>query len=472
MGPAHALLNKVLQKERGIDGAAFAWAHMANVGHFAFEAFDIGLPQGQGPVFLAARSASSADALGKVCIVAKQARHLCTKGNSTGPGERGYIHHRSRNPVFLGIDQSIAQGKAAFRIGVLNFNRVAVGSTHHVAGAHGAAIGHVFGAGHKADDTPGCVFLRQSRNSGQHRGSAGHVALHLVHVGGGLDADAARVKGNALAHQNQGFILLVALGGVLKHDKPGRTARALAYGHKAAHAFLFQLGFVQHGAGKAFFTRQFLRLLGQHFGVEQVGRGGCQITRKAHGPSGIFAPAGGGVGGVGHFLPVKGHGQPLRVGRFVGIGLFKGRKAVQGKLGGAHTFFNQPFAPTGQFCQGRFGQHQGGVALLAAQLHGGGNTLADDICGDFFTRAKAHGQHAGHGKVGVTMYQGEFALFALEVAHGRGYDQPGGNLVQFRNLFEQGLAFTCGGEQDVSLPVFRAKILKAYIHELRSPRAD
>ena len=177
------------------------------------------------------------------------------------------------------------------------------------------------------------------------------------------------------------------------------------------------------------------------------------------------------MGGVRHFLAVKGHGQPLRVGGFVRIGLFEGRKAVQGKLGGAYAFFHQPFTASGQPCQSRFRQHYGRVALLAAQLHCGGNGLADVGGGDLFPRAKAHGQHPGNGKVGMPVQQGQFARLALEVAQGRGYDQPGSNLVQFRNLLKQGFVLADGGQQNVPFPLFRSEILKAYIHRAASPES-
>ena len=437
---------------------------MANIGHFAFERFNIGLPQRQGPVFFAASAACSADAFGKVGIIAEQARKLVSQSDGAGPGEGGNINHRSRNPGFLGIGQRIAQGEAAFRIGILDFNGIAIGGAHHIAGAHGAATGHVFGAGQQAHHAAGRVFLRKGRHRGQHRCGAGHVGLHLVHVGGGLEADAACIKGDALAHKHEGLVLLMPGGGVLQHDEAGRTARTLAHGHEAAHAFLFQIGFVQHGAGKALFARQFLRLLGQHFGVEQIGRRGGEVTGQAHGPGGILASAGGGVGGVRHFLAVKGHGQPLRVGGFVRIGLFKGRKAVQGKLRGANAFFHQPFTATGQPRKGWFGQHYGCVALLAAQLHCGGYGLADVAGGELFPRAKAYGQDPRNGKVGMPVQQGQFARLALEVAQGRGYDQPGSNLVQFRNLFKQGFVLANGCKQNITFPLFRSKILKAYIH--------
>ena len=68
-------------------------------------------------------------------------------------------------------------------------------------------------------------------------------------------------------------------------------------------------------------------------------------------------------------------------------------------------YVHQPFTPAGQLCQGGFGQHDGSVALLAAQLHCGGYGLADVAGGNFFARAKAHGEYAGYGKIGVPVQQ-------------------------------------------------------------------
>ena len=69
---------------------------------------------------------------------------------------------------------------------------------------------------------------------------AGLVHLHLFHPVGRLDADAARVEADALAHDRQVATERVLLAGLARahHDHPGRVVAAPADGHEHAHAEL------------------------------------------------------------------------------------------------------------------------------------------------------------------------------------------------------------------------------------------
>ena len=76
--------------------------------------------------------------------------------------------------------------------------------------------------------------LGDRRDRLQHRRRPGHVVLHLVHAGAGLERDAAGVEGDALADQAQGRA--GAAAGVAEDDQPRRLAAAAADGDQAAHA--------------------------------------------------------------------------------------------------------------------------------------------------------------------------------------------------------------------------------------------
>jgi hypothetical protein len=50
-------------------------------------------------------------------------------------------------------------------------------------------------------------FISATREGAEHAGGAAHVELHLVHLGAGLERDAAGVEGDALADQHDGLAL-------------------------------------------------------------------------------------------------------------------------------------------------------------------------------------------------------------------------------------------------------------------------
>ncbi len=99
-----------------------------------------------------------------------------------------------------------------------------------------AAAGQVLGAWHDArphaaaDPTARAIAQRAD-----HRGRAGHVALHAPHLLGLLDRDAAGVERDPLADKHDSGQIRAA-GIVLQDDKPGRFLRLLCHGQKNAHA--------------------------------------------------------------------------------------------------------------------------------------------------------------------------------------------------------------------------------------------
>ena len=105
---------------------------------------------------------------------------------------------------------------------------------------------------------------------GQHRGRAGHVALHRVHAVGRLEVQAAGVERDALADQGQ--VGLGAARPVAQPDQPRRPGRAAADGQQAAVAALGQRLLVQHLDADPGALDQRRGLLGEGGGVEQVGR--------------------------------------------------------------------------------------------------------------------------------------------------------------------------------------------------------
>ena len=105
----------------------------------------------------------------------------------------------------------VAQDEATLRVGVGDLHALAVEGADDVTRARGVRSGHVLdGRRHRQHGDAG----RQLGGRGDgvdDRGRAGLVGLHLVHVGRRLEADAAGVEGDALAHQGQEPTARIAL---------------------------------------------------------------------------------------------------------------------------------------------------------------------------------------------------------------------------------------------------------------------
>jgi hypothetical protein len=85
---------------------------------------------------------------------------------------------------------------------------------------------------------------RNGAHGADHRRAAGHIVLHLVHVGARLEGDAAGVEGDALADQAENRAAIVcgrALGLIAQDDQGGRLGRALRDAPEGSHLQLMQL---------------------------------------------------------------------------------------------------------------------------------------------------------------------------------------------------------------------------------------
>ncbi len=82
-------------------------------------------------------------------VVAHQAGGVAAEGDDAGAGQGGDIDHRLRLEA-LGVGQGVAQHQAAFGVGVEDLHGLPAHGGDDVAGAGGAAAGHVLGAGQQA----------------------------------------------------------------------------------------------------------------------------------------------------------------------------------------------------------------------------------------------------------------------------------------------------------------------------------
>ena len=222
------------------------------------------------------------------------------QGDDAGTGERGHVDDRRRLEA-LGVGEGVAQHQPALGVGIEDLDRLARHRGDDVARACGRTRRHVLGGrdDHRQVDLE--LHLRHGLQGAEHRARAGHVVLHLVHIGGRLERNAAGVEGDALAHQDDRG--LACAGATVVHDDElGRLRRTLRHGQQGTHAQRGHLLLIQHLDLELELAAQLLGLAGQEGRVADVGRLVAQVA------GGVDA-----IGQVGH--PRHAGCQGLLVGR-------------------------------------------------------------------------------------------------------------------------------------------------------------
>ena len=162
-------------------------------------------------------------------VVGEEAGVEQAERDADGAGEGGGVDEVGGAEGF-GVVEAVGEDEAAFGVGVDDLDGLAGHGGDDVAGFEGVAVGHVFGGADDADDADGGLELGDGAHGADHGGGAGHVVLHLVHVVGGLDGDAAGVEGDAFADEAEdGRVGGWRRGGLVAHDdERGRLGRSLA----------------------------------------------------------------------------------------------------------------------------------------------------------------------------------------------------------------------------------------------------
>ncbi len=124
-----------------------------------------------------------------------------------GAGQRRQVDHEFRLEALVAVPESIGEHETAFGVGVEHLDGLARHRGDDVARTLRVAVGHVLDQPDDADD----VDLGLARGERVHQagdgGGAAHVALHVLHAGGGLDGDAAGVEDDALADEGDRLVL-------------------------------------------------------------------------------------------------------------------------------------------------------------------------------------------------------------------------------------------------------------------------
>ena len=107
------------------------------------------------------------------------------------------------------------------------------------------AVGHVLDDADGADRVDLGLARRERVHQPDHAGRARHVALHVLHAGGGLDRNAAGVEGHALADEGDRRVVLLAA--VPAHDDDAAVlARSLPDAEQRVHAEFLHRRHVEH----------------------------------------------------------------------------------------------------------------------------------------------------------------------------------------------------------------------------------
>ena len=249
VGPRHAVGDEVAEEQPGVDGSAVAVADVLAVGDLRLDAALLDLRERHRPHRLAGFVGGGADGGDEVVVVAEEPGGAGAEGDDARPGQRGEVDDGVGAGVvgarLGGPGDGVAEDQAAFGVGVQHLGRRAAVVADDVADACGVAAEHVVGEGQVAPDPDADVAGAAGRQDAEHRGGAGHVALHGGHALGGLDREPAGVEGHALADEGDRRGRAVRLRRVVGElDEPRRLRRAAVDGEQAAEAELPQGGVV------------------------------------------------------------------------------------------------------------------------------------------------------------------------------------------------------------------------------------
>ena len=235
--------DELFEEGRSDAGAAVARSGgVHEVGDLALDLVAVVARAGQPPELLAGGGKGIEEVLRGGVVVGEEAGVVVSEGCADGSGERGSVDE-ARGAESLGVEEAVGEDEAAFGVGVDDLDGLAGHSGEHVAGFEGATVGHVLAGADDGEDAHGGLELSDRAHGTDHGGGTGHVVLHLVHVVGGLDGDAAGVKGDALADEAED-------GGVRRRrrwrfkaqdDERGRLGRALRDGGECTHLQLKDL---------------------------------------------------------------------------------------------------------------------------------------------------------------------------------------------------------------------------------------
>ena len=258
------------------------WLEMFEVGHVALDAVLVFFVEGHPPHLLARRLRRAQHAIGQALVGDEGAREPQAQRDHDGPGQRGQVHHLVGLDLLVRVHEGIGQGEASLGVGVADLDGEAIHSAHDVARPLRSARGHVLRGRDEPVHLHGQLQLGQGGEEAEHGGGARHVVLHAIHAVRGLQVEAARVEGDALADHRHA--LARALPGLVGEvDKLGRLQAALGHAHVGAHAELLAVVAIEHLEAEPARLRDLLGAARQIAGIDHVRRLVDEVARQAGG---------------------------------------------------------------------------------------------------------------------------------------------------------------------------------------------
>src|ERR1700730_7894248 len=103
-------------------------------------------------------------------------------------------------PQLLGKGNTVGQDKPAFCIGIQDLDGFAGHGGLDIAGLLEFSADHVFGGGYDANYLNVWFQGGYGAHNSEHGSPSSHVVFHFFHALGGLDGDAASIKGYGLTN--------------------------------------------------------------------------------------------------------------------------------------------------------------------------------------------------------------------------------------------------------------------------------
>ena len=116
-------------------------------------------------------------------------------------GQGREIDHELRLELVLHIPEHVGENEPAFGIGIDDLDRLAGHGFDDVARPLRIRPGHVLDEADGADRVDLGLARGERMHQADDAGGARHVALHVLHAGGGLDRNAAGIEDDALADE-------------------------------------------------------------------------------------------------------------------------------------------------------------------------------------------------------------------------------------------------------------------------------
>ena len=266
MRPAGAVRDELLEEQRRGDRSRVDTPDVLQVGGVAAEFVAVLGHQRQLPERLAVGFAGGDHFAHPVRVVAQHRGHAGSQRADRGARQGGGVHDVG-GAFFAGAGERVRQHQPALGVGVVHHDRLAVPGDEDVSGAGGFRPDIVLRSGDDSRHRRREAGAGDGGHGAQHRGGAGHVALHRPHARRRFQRDAAGVEGDALAHEGEMATGVAggALRAVAEDDQARRPRAPLPHRDQARIPLRAQGRFVPHPDFQTGFPRQDAGLLGQRF---------------------------------------------------------------------------------------------------------------------------------------------------------------------------------------------------------------